>query len=89
MADENLDLHSTGPAVVIETVKATKQFLDDELAKSKSWGTSNKIIKGLFDSEKAFDTTKGMGAGQTTILKFLGGHWKQWMVQEALQLGSF
>lgn len=29
-------------------------------------------------------TVKGQDVGQTTILKFLGKNWKQWMIQEAL-----
>jgi len=59
------------------------QFLLTELAKYESWEdvTSNNSIKGLFDTQRAFETTKGMGVGQTTILKFLGGNWKQHMIQ--------
>jgi len=46
--------------------------------------TSNENIRCLFDSQRAFESTKARGVGQTTILKFLGGNWKQWVVQDAL-----
>jgi hypothetical protein len=49
------------------------------LAKYETWedATSNEFIRGLFDTKRAFETTKGSGVGQTTILKFLGPNWKQ------------
>lgn len=84
MANENMDSWGLNPVVVNETVLAVKEFLDAELAKHKTWATSNTCIKGLFDSQHAFETTEGMGVGQTTILKFLGGNWKQWQIQVAL-----
>ena len=84
MAEENLTQQNTSPTVINGTILSVKKFLDDELIKCEKWTTSNKFIKGLFDSQRAYETAKGMGVGQTTILKFLGGNWKQWMVQEAL-----
>jgi hypothetical protein len=85
MANENMDEWKASPAVINETVLAAKEFIDAELAKYETWDTSNIFIKGLFPNQKAYETTKGMGAGQTTILAFLGGNWKQWMIQEALE----
>ena len=82
MAEENLGWN-TSPAVVNETVLATKLFLDAELAKC-DYATSNKSIRCLFKSKTAYTETKTKGVGQTTILKFLGGNWKQSMIQGAL-----
>ncbi len=82
MAEENLQW-MTNPAVVNETVLATKKFLQEEVDKS-SWEALNKSIKCLFADEFVFLNIKGKGVGQTTILKFLGGNWKQWMIQNAL-----
>lgn len=74
------------PVVINETVLVTKEFLDDELAKYATWAECvNKSIKALFTGSKGdFKHCKQNGVGQTTILKFLGKNWKQWMVQEAL-----
>jgi len=68
------------------TVRAVKEFLDGELAKCNNYEEfrSNKGIRPNFpeiDSETAFRSIKAKGTGQTTILKFLGPPWKQWMVQ--------
>ncbi len=82
MAEENLGWN-TSPAVINETVLATKKFLDDELAKCETLSQFNKSIK-LIETKSQFDKLKQTGVGQTTILKFLGGNWKQWMVQNAL-----
>jgi len=89
MANENLDSWKTAPAVVIETVRAVKEFLDGELAKCNNYEEfrSDKCIRPNFpevDSEPAFRSIKAKGVGRDTILKFLGSPWKQWMVQEAL-----
>jgi len=59
--------------------------LDGELAKCEDLSTINKSINRLFPKEqKALSTLKQTGVGQTTILKFLGGNWKQWIIQDAL-----
>lgn len=86
MANENLQDWQQSPAVINETVHAAKDYLDGELARCESWGDLNKTIKILFDTEHSFTQTKNHGVGQTTILKFLGGNWKQWMIQEALEI---
>ena len=54
-------------------------YLDGELAKSKRYEALNKSIKGLTDKEH-FHQLKDKGVGQTTILKFLGGNWKEWVL---------
>jgi len=84
MANENMQQWGNNIAVIIETVKAIKNYLDAELAKYETWDTSNESIKCLFESQKAFESTRGRGVGQTTILKFLGEPWKQHMIQVAL-----
>jgi len=55
--------------------KSIKDLFDNaELGKYESWGTSHVNMRCLFDSQRAFESTKGKrGVGQTTILKFLGG----------------
>ena len=75
MAHENLDTWKTTPAVVNETVRVTKEFLDMELAKAKNWKDLNESIRILFDTEHSFIQTKNRasGVGQTVILRFLGG----------------
>lgn len=85
MAEENLNWTTT-PAVINETVLAAKEFLDGELAKAETWAklkSTNKSISSLFEDEHGYRRAKA-GVGQTTILKFLGGNWKQYMIQEAL-----
>jgi hypothetical protein len=59
--------------------------LDGELAKYEDWSHLNKSIKMIFASNSQFQNCKKNGVGQITILKFLGGNWKQWMVQEAFE----
>lgn len=86
MANENMEQWRSSPVVINETVAATKEFLDRELAKYETWDDLNKSIKMLFPTEHSFIQTKNHGVGQTTILKFLGGNWKQWMIQQALRM---
>ena len=83
MANENLEWNAS-PAVINETVAAAKEFLDKELAKYKTWESTDEFISSLFSDEKGFKRAKA-GAGRETILKFLGGNWKDWMIQEAMQ----
>ena len=86
MANENMDDWKMIPAVINETVKATRDFLNTELAKYDSWEnikSANKSISSLFDSQASFGAGK-KGVGQTTILKFLGKNWKQHTIQSAL-----
>jgi len=53
------------------------------LQHAKTW-TSEEIFKGLFNSQKAFETAKGMGVVRETLMKFLGGNWTAFKVQSAL-----
>jgi hypothetical protein len=87
MANENMDEWKASPAVINETVLAAKEFIDAELAKYETWeeARSDKNIRALFNSQEDWATPKGRGAGRDTILAFLGGNWKQWMIQEALE----
>lgn len=85
MAEENLQW-MTSPAVINETVLATKKFLDAELAKCKTWKEfrSDRFIRPIIQTEPEFRSIKGKGIGRETILKFLGGNWKAWMIEAAL-----
>ncbi len=62
---------------------AAKKFLQAEVDKN-SWEALDKSIRCLFKDEWVFLNVKGKDIGQTTILKFLGGNWKQWMIQAGL-----
>ncbi len=84
MAEENLNW-STSPAITTQTVSTVKEFLDAELAKC-DYATSDKSIRCLFENKTGYTETKTKGVGRPTILKFLGGNWKAWMVQEALAI---
>lgn len=86
MANENLEDWKTNPAVINETVQTVRDYLNAEIAEGDSWETSNNLIRSLFDSQRAFETVKGRGVGQNTILKFLGRSWKQWQIQKALEI---
>ena len=83
MATENLDTWGTLPKVTNKSVLRAKTYLDGELGKAKSFKTLNETIKRLVDKHN-FDKLKKEGVGQTTVLKFLGSAWKQWVIQEAL-----
>jgi hypothetical protein len=78
------------PSVINETVLAARDFLNRELAKYETWGICQRAksyLTNLLDrnlSEGKFSDMRQHGVGQSTILKFLGGNWKQWMVQEGL-----
>lgn len=85
MANENMESWAQSAAVINETVKVARDYLNGELAKADSWERVNESIKSLFSSPESFTKTKQTGVGQTTILKFLGGGWKQWRIQAALQ----
>ena len=86
MANENLDSWKTTTAVINETVLATKEFLQSEFDKCSTIKDMPPVLINLLEqkTEKSFNKTKA-GIGQTTILKFLGANWKQWMIQSALQ----
>lgn len=85
MAEENLNWNTT-PEVINQTVESAKKFLDGEISKSPNLAGVNKSINTLFGNEGNFQNCKTGGVGQTTILKFLGGNWKQWMIASALQI---
>jgi hypothetical protein len=50
------------PPPINQTVFVAKDFLDAELAKYDSSATSGENTKDLFDTERAFQTAKGMRA---------------------------
>lgn len=90
MANENFQDWRSTPSVINETVLAAKRFLDGELAKCETWkDISVKNMTDIFishnvDAKKAFSNAKRDGIGRDVIVRFLGGNWKNWMVQEAL-----
>jgi hypothetical protein len=67
---------------MIETVRVVRDWLRQQM--EGEWDDLNKSIKILFESYHSFNQARTHGVGQTTILKFLGGDWKQWEIQEAL-----
>ncbi len=87
MAEENLDW-STAPAVMIQTIQAAKDFLDAELAKCETLAHAgnNTNVKELFTTNSQFQQCKQEGIGRETLLKFLGGNWKEWMIKVALRV---
>ena len=71
------------------SVHIVRDFLDSELAKYESWEEAKKSnLMSSLDStnEQSFQALKTKGVGQTTILKFLGGGWKQWRIQSAIKV---
>jgi hypothetical protein len=74
MANENMDQWNDSVAVISETVRATRDYLNAELAKYESWEElekyPNNSIKVLFTGTKGdFQKVKKYGVGQGTILK--------------------
>ena len=67
MANENMDQWGMNPSTTLETVRATRDYLDGELGKYDSWESANKSISSLFTEVKGFRSAKGQGVGQTTI----------------------
>lgn len=86
MANENLQDWQQSPAVINETVHAAMDYLNGELEKCASLDMTDKFISHLFENAKSFSNAKRDGVGRDSILKFLGGNWKQWMIQEALEI---
>ena len=84
MAEENREIGQHDVKIMIQTIRQVKLFLDEELAKCKDWATSGKFARGLFDNQKAFETSKGMGVGRDTILTFLGKTWNEHEIKFAL-----
>ena len=71
---------------------AVKNYRDGELAKYEDWNNADKNIRVMFASNRQFQQNKKQGVGRSTILKFLGGNWKQHVIQDALNslsIGNF
>jgi len=87
MANENMTAWAATPSVVNETVLAVKNYLNEELTKCEKFeDVKNLHLIDLLDvrDDRQYRSLRKRGVGQTIILKFLGGSWKQWMIQEAL-----
>jgi hypothetical protein len=95
MANENLDTWKTTPAVINETVWATRDFLIKEFNKYSKYEDLPEILNLLLekkedgsmrnDREKriAFKQTKNK-IGAPTIKEFLGGNWSQSTISIAI-----
>jgi hypothetical protein len=86
MADENFGW-SAAPAVVLETVRAAKNFIDGFFSRYNTWEEirSEEFIRTIgIESGQAFAKVKGAGAGRETILQFLGSNWTAWHIQNAM-----
>lgn len=97
MANENMEIWGPVTSTILETVGAVKEYIENELGKYESWEdfTTNKNISRKFIDqvienskypERTFQTIKGKGLGQELILDFLGKPWKQWQIQNALEI---
>ena len=73
MANENRDTYKANRAVMVETVRVARDWLREQM--EGEWETLGKSIQGLFDSQRGFETSKGMGVGRDLIKKFLNGDW--------------
>lgn len=65
------------PSIIIETVKATRNYLNAELAKYESWEDASEGLINLLDlaNQSTFQNIKTKGVGKNTIQKFLGENW--------------
>jgi hypothetical protein len=83
---ENREQEDMSQSILIETVRVVRDFLNAELSKYKSFEDLPDLLMNLLEGEtpkakhNAFEKVS-RGVGQTTILKFLGGGWKQWKIQ--------
>jgi hypothetical protein len=59
--------------------------LDKELAKYEAWGDLGRNTQMLFDNEHSFYQVKNHGIGITTLKKFMGSNWKEWVIKEGLR----
>lgn len=91
MANENMETWGLNPAVVNETILVAKEYLDGELMRHEIASRLDKNIRSLFEwtGDRKTDwgrlqNLKKNGIGRDTLVKFLGGNWKGWMIQEAL-----
>ncbi len=83
-----LRLWRADPHTLNESIRRVRDFLNEKLAKCKSWEdvrAQNKL-RPIFDSEPQFRSVKGQGVGETTILKYLDGVCTQGEVRYAIAL---
>lgn len=77
-------------SILIETVRVVRDFLQSKVSECNTWDDAEKVyeLKHLFELTKnpqaSFAQVKGQGVGIRTITDFLGGGWKQWKIQSAL-----
>jgi len=62
--------------MISENISYT-EFLDAELAKCETWGTSGENTRCLFKNQTAFAEAKTKGVGRNVIMKFLGANWTE------------
>lgn len=86
MANENKDDWSASPAIVNETIRAVKDYLDDYVKNSESPGKVFNNQLELFADEKEYRAAKKSGVNGKVIKRFLGSSWSDWMVKESLRV---
>ena len=87
MADENAEEYNMSPAVLNETIKSVKAFLDADI-QGKSWKEimTVKIYRHIFDTAKSLTNAQRKGTGQGVIRAFLGyKNWTEGRVRSALK----
>jgi ParB-like chromosome segregation protein Spo0J len=85
MFAENHETWGARPSCVLENVESARNRLNSIL-ETNTWETSGDFTRGLFDGQRGFDTAKGMGAGRSVILKYLGGLYNENQVKHALNM---
>lgn len=71
------------PAVLNETVKSVKLYLDEQI-KISGWTTLQQLLRSLFNEKRGFEVAKKLGVGEGIIKRFLGDNWSLRRIQEAL-----
>lgn len=83
LALENREQEDMSQAVLIETVRVVRDFLNTELKKQNSWETSEEFLQRLIDKYN-FNKIRSNGVGHATIKEFMGSNWIEYDIQVAL-----
>lgn len=85
MADENGDDFHMTPAVLFETIKSVKLYLDKQI-KGKGWDDLDSATTRLFATPSKFAVVQknDIGVGESAIKVFLGDNWSGNQIKEAL-----
>jgi len=86
MANENFDTWKTNTTTTMETVRAAKDFLDNELKNYDDWKALGKYTQRFIDKFN-FNKAKKEGVGWKMIQNFLGNPpWKEWIIRDVLDI---